>query len=196
MTKLKKKSLGILNNKVQGRKWNFNIVSNEKINKMMERNYQVRSVTKIKWAVKAYDDWRTMRLDRDDCEHEILEADIHDVAMLTKQNLEFALCRFICEVKKSKQDEDYPGCTLYQMTCAIQSHLHKKDIDWKIVHGGQEFRNFNRVLDSVMQERAAHCIGTVKWQAEVISLEFENKLWEQNILGDDNPDKLQSTVLF
>ena len=49
------------------------------------------------------------------------------------------------------------------------------------------FTDFNRVLDAVMQERAVQCIGTIKCQAEVISIEFENYLF---------PDKLRSTVLF
>ena len=47
-----------------------------------------------------------------------------------------------------------------------------------------------------MQERAAQCIGTVNRQAEVISMEFENTLWENKVLGEDTPDKLRSTVLF
>ena len=53
----------------------------------------------------------------------------------------------------------------------------KKEFNWKIVHG-EGFVKFNQVLDSVMQERAALCIGTVRRQAQVISIEFENKLWE------------------
>ena len=136
-----------------------------------------------------------MRLDRNVCEKEILEADLDDLFTLTKENLEFALCRFIYKVKKNKTDEDYPGRTLYQMTCAIQSFLHKKDIDWKIVHGS-EFKSFNHVLDKVMQERAEMRIGTVRRQAEIISLEFEQTLWDNNVLVDDNPNKLRSTVLY
>ena len=30
----------------------------------------------------------------------------------------------------------------------------------------------------------------------MISLEFENKLWETNVLGEDTLDKLRSTVLY
>ena len=73
--------------------------------------------------------------------------------------------------------------------------MRKKNISWKIVHG-DGFTDFNRVLDAIMQERAAQCIGTIKRQAEVISMEFENNLWETNVLGEDTPDKLRSTVLF
>ena len=108
-----------------------------------------------------------------------------------------AMCRFIVEVKKCKENVDYPGRTLYQLAIAIQNYLKKKGVLWKLVHSnGQEFNKFNRVLDKVMQERASMSIGTVRKQAQVISLDFENALWDQNILGEDTPDKLRSTVLF
>ena len=47
-----------------------------------------------------------------------------------------------------------------------------------------------------MKERALMNLGTVKKQANVISTEFEAHLWDSGILGEDNPDKLRSTVLF
>ena len=122
---------------VQGRKRNFHTISNEKINKMMEVEYQVRSEVKIKWAVKAFCEWRVMRLDREYCETEILNCDLDDLASVTKENLEFSLCRFIVEVKKSCSDDDYPGRTLYQISCAIQNHLKKNGLKWKIVRGSE-----------------------------------------------------------
>ena len=47
-----------------------------------------------------------------------------------------------------------------------------------------------------MKERAAHCIGTTKRQANLLSLEEENRLWHSGVLGEDNPDILRRTVLF
>ena len=193
---MKKKAIGVMGTAVKGKRRHFNVVSEEKIRRMMEMNYEIRSEAKIKWAVKAYREWREMRLDSgNECETEILMTDLDDVGSLTQQNLEFALCRFIVEVKKSKENEDFPGRTLYQMSVALQNHLKKKGLNWKLVHG-DGFVNFNRVLDKVMQERAALSIGTVRRQAEVISLEFENQLWNTNILGEDTADKLRSTVLY
>ena len=162
---------------------------------MMEVRFQSCSEAKIKWAVKSYCDWRDVKLDEEDCPEEILYADIRDTGSLTKENFEFSLCRFIVEVKKCNGEDDYPGRTLYQMICSLQCHLRKKEIGWKLVHG-DEFTKFNRVLDSVMQERALLALGTVKKQAQVISLEFENRLWETNVLGEDNPEKLRNTVLY
>ena len=99
------------------------------------------------------------------------------------------------EVKKVDGDSDYPGKTLYQLACALQNHLKKKKLNWKLVHG-YEFQDFNRVLDNVMQERASMSVGTIKKQAEIISMAHENAMWARNILGEDSPEKLRGTVLF
>ena len=193
--KLKNRALGIGKAASAGRKRSFNTISEDKLSKMMQLTFQQRTEAKIKWAVRCYNDWRTMRLDQEECDQEIIDADIEDIDKLSKENFEFALCRFVCEVRKVNSDEDYPGRTLYQMVCALQNQLKKKGIEWKIVHGS-EFQDFNRVLDKVMQERSARMIGTVRKQAQVISLEYENRLWDTNILGEDTPDKLRDTVLY
>ena len=162
---------------------------------MMEINYQECTEAKIRWAVKCYNDWRQMRLDRVDYDDEILESDLNDVKNLKKDSFEFALCRFICEVRKSRSDGEYPAKTLYQLSCALQNYLRKNEINWKLVHGS-DFQKFTGVLDSVMQERLARVIGTVKHQTQIISLDYENKLWERHVLGEDTPDKLRDTVLY
>ena len=36
----------------------------------------------------------------------------------------------------------------------------------------------------------------IKKQAQVISMNFENQLWANNVLGEDTPDRLRNTVLF
>ena len=47
-----------------------------------------------------------------------------------------------------------------------------------------------------MKERVTNSIGLVKKQAEYISFEYEEKLWSQNVLREDTPDKCRNTVLF
>ena len=194
--RLKNQDVECLGHGNRGMRRSFNTVTDEEIAKMMKITFQQRTESKIKWALKCYDDWRTMRLDANvDCEREILEADLKDTTLLNKTNLEFALCRFICEVKKSREESDYPGCTLYQMVCALQNHLKKKGLNWKLVHG-DDFQDFQRVLDRVMQERASMSVGTLRKQAQVISMGNELKLWDLNVLGEDSPDKLRNTVLY
>ena len=89
----------------------------------------------------------------------------------------------------------YPGRTLYQMVTAIQRYLVVNKLNWNLVYG-PKFGDLKVVLDNVMKERTALNIGVTKRQVGVISYQIENQLWEQNILGDDTPDKLRNTVLF
>ena len=39
-------------------------------------------------------------------------------------------------------------------------------------------------------------IGTNHRRAQVISMEYEKKMWDDNILGEDMPDKLRNTALY
>ena len=57
-----------------------------------------------------------------------------------------------------------------------------------------EFQNLRTVLDNVMKERHSENVGNVKKQAELINYEYEEKMWQSGILGEDSPDKLRSTV--
>ena len=66
----------------------------------MELTFQNHTEAKIKWAVHTYCDWRNDKLDGDDCPEEVVYGDIIDTGSLMKENFEFALCRFIVEVKK------------------------------------------------------------------------------------------------
>ena len=195
-TKLKNRALGVIAANRQGRRRSYNSITDEKIAKMMEITYQQRTEAKIKWAVKNYNDWRDMRLENPPFDLLIEEADLNNLACLTRENFEHSLCRFICEVKKVRPEGDYPGRTLYQMVCSLQNYLRKNDIKWKLVHGETEFLQFQRVLDNVMKERAGQQIGLIKKQAQVISMRHKNLLWGTNVLGEDTPDKLRDTVLY
>lgn len=39
-------------------------------------------------------------------------------------------------------------------------------------------------------------IGTTRRQAKVISEDLEERLWTQNVLGDNTPERLLNTVVY
>ena len=82
----------------------------------------------MKWAMKANRDWRNMTVECEDYKEEIIFSDLVDLCSIDKKYFEYAMCRFIVEVKKSKEDLDYPGRTLYQLAVAIQNHLKMNKI--------------------------------------------------------------------
>ena len=61
---------------------------------------------------------------------------------------------------------------------------------------GLEFDELRTVLDNVMKERCQDGMGLVKKQADLISYEYEENMWNAGVLGEDSPDKLRATLLF
>ena len=176
-------------------KRNFKFLTEERINELKKIKLKKRSEAKVKWAVNAYTEWRDARLGNGPFDQNICDANLNDLSKINVTNLEYSLCRFVPEVSKSRGDGPYPGKTLYQMIVAIQKFLQLNKYNWKLIHG-QQFEELRVVLDNVMKERCADNVGNVKRQADLISYEYEERMWQKGILGEDTPQKLRSTVLF
>ena len=174
---------------------NFKKVTATKLSQLKIKQLKKRTFNKMQWGVRAYNQWRLVRLsDVVNFDVKIYEADLERLELITKENLCYALCFFIPEVVKL-DGKDYPGKTLYEMVTSIQKFLHQSKIYWKLLDD-KEFSEVRNVLDNVMKERAKLNIGVVKKQAAYIPQELENSLWEKNVLGEASPDQLRDTVLF
>ena len=188
--------IGLGTAKTVSRKRTFNRLSADKLQELRTKMIKKRSLSKIMWAVCAYREWRNHSIsDKENFDPNIFEADIDRVDSLTQANLAYSLCCFIPEVTKVNDASPYPGATLYQLVIALQRFLTENGINWKLIDG-PEFKQVKIVLDNVMQECANANIGMIKCQVNVITFEYEDMLWSKDILGEQNPDQLRSTVLF
>ena len=169
-------------------------MSESHITELKKKQIKKRTFAKTKWGVNTYNEWREHRL-VDGYDEQIFNANIESIDTLTKADLCHALCRFIPEITKAKDGTEYPGKTLYELVISIQRHLNENSVNWKLIDD-IEFSSVKVVLDNVMKERAKNNTGTVKKQAQMISYEYENELWNKSILGEDTPDKLRQTILF
>ena len=173
----------------------YNFLPEAHIRQLQQIQLKKRTEAKCNWAVSAYNDWHSERLEKFNYDAPIYFADLRDLSNLTKDNFQHAMCRFVPEVQKRNGNGDYPAKTLYQMVVSIQKYLTVNKFNWKLVEG-PDFEELHTVLDNVMRERTQANIGVTPCQADVISYEAEEKLWLMNILGEDTPDKLRNTVLF
>ena len=173
----------------------FSFKTDAHIEKLRQIQLKKRTEKKMKWAVKAYQEWRNERLQTFTYDYPIFMSNLDDLGSLEKDNFEYSMMRFVPEVTKSKGKGAYPGRTLYQLCTSIQKYLNINRIPWKLVKGN-EFQELQVVLDNVMKERASDNIGMVKKQAEVITYEYENELWQKGLLGEHDADTLRNTVLF
>ena len=148
------KKIGLGASKSVSTKRTFNRISDERLQELKTKQIKKRSLAKIQWAVHVFEDWREDKLkDFVNYDFTVFETSLEKVELLMKENLAYALCKFIPEVRKVKDGAPYPGQTLYQLVVAIQCHLKEKGLDWKLIDG-HEFSEVKVVLDNVMEERA------------------------------------------
>ena len=170
------------------------ITSSQRLLKLKQIQLKKNTEAKCNWAIAAYIDWQNDRLKTNNYNYSVYMADITNLDQLDKACFKDALCMFIPEV--TKRDGDlYPGPTLYQIIVAIQKHLNVNRIKWELVTG-HYFLDVRTVLDNVMKERTALNLGVNKKQANLITYEMEQDLWNRNFLGEDSPEKLRLTVYF
>ena len=135
------------------------------------------------WAVKIWDSWLVNR---------------------QRQGAEmphYWLSRFVAEVR-NKNGEHYHSGTLYSICAGLQRYIREKrmkdncKVPADIYKDPLFFAYFRGVFDSVLKELHQQGIGIYKKQAEVISPEVEERLWNEGVLGDDTPKKLLDTLVF
>ena len=138
--------------------------------------------------MKVFEEWKKQRneavLKRDYIGEPVIKQDIDE---MSDEMLDFTLGRFVAEVRK-EDGQEYPGKTLYEILSSIQMYLRvqcKRNITL-IDKKGCTFRNLNSALNFVMKERARQGIGVDVNQANLITKEQENYLWEHGFLGSEN----------
>jgi len=93
---------------------------------------------------------------------------------MTKDELNFSIARFICEVRK-ENGEEYPGQTLYELVIQLQLFLEQNGLNYKLLNEDC-FIQLKNTLDFVMKERASAGIGIEKRKALAITLDEEEQL--------------------
>ena len=140
----------------------FKNVTDTKLRDLKTRWMKKRTFNKMKWGVRAFNEWRTNKLlCPEQYDVHIEKANLDNVRNVKKESLIVAMCKFIPEITKVRDGSDYPGKTLYEMVVSIQKFLNENNIPWKILDD-PEFIEVRTVLDNVMKERALFNVGANK----------------------------------
>ena len=164
----------------------------DKITEMSYKSFAYESKRKIRWAVTMYDQWRVGRMKELLVSLQIRRSDMSFVNDFSKQDLCYAMSRFIREVKKV-DNSDFPPNSLREIVIVIQMHLHQKGVYWKLLDDS-EFVGLRNILDNTMKERTAQGLG-VRKSCDIISLEHEDKMFKCGALGEENPEQLLRTII-
>ena len=140
-----------------------------------------------------FDQWRNNRLLDPYVSDSIKRANLNALFTFSAGDLEYALWRFVREVKKV-DGSDFPPNTVRELVILIQMHLHENLINWKLLDG-DKFLNLHNVVDNTMKERNAMELG-VRHSSSVISFENENRMFDDGILEEEDPTKLVETMIY
>ena len=97
---------------------------------------------------------------------------------------------------RKKDGTEYPPDTLYHIVCGVMRFLRqngKPEVDF---FKERVYANFRSTLDSEMKRLKQAGMGSRKRQAEPLTGEEEELLWEKGILGDHSPKALLNSVFF
>ena len=161
------------------------------------KNYAKHSNRKVRWACKGYNDWRDACIETnpDGCDKDIQRSDLQNPRELDKTMFCSVLCKFVTEVK-SNRGEGYPPNTIREIIACIQMFWKTYKIQWRLLSEQDEvFADLYNVVDNSMKMRTAKGLGKVK-HATPISLNQEEIMWQNGVLGEHTPQQLLETCWF
>jgi hypothetical protein len=142
------------------------------------------------WSVNIWKEWSQHR--RQTCSS-ITEWPVH-LFIAQPQELNHWLSKFVLETRKAN-GEPYPPDTLYGICSGLLRYIRERRPEINIFKDAQ-FAGFQRTLDAEMKRLRSMGLGVRKKQAEPISIQEEDLLWEKGCLGDQDPHTLLDTMLF
>ncbi len=77
----------------------------------------------------------------------------------------------------------------------LQLHFEKRGHILKLIDD-PEFVKVKNTLDNLMKKRVAERVSSTTKADDPISMEAEEQLWQQNILGSEDADQLRDTVMY
>ena len=161
--------------------------SDHEIEQKRKEGIPRKTLQDTKFCLNTWEAWREHRKQNGHA--------ISPLTEMTEHELQHWLTRFILEVRK-KDGSVYPPNTLLHICAGLMRHLRwsgKPHID---IFKDKEFANFRASLDAEMKRLQSLGVGSKKKQAEVLSREDEELLWEKDLLGDATPQSLVDTILF
>ncbi len=96
---------------------------------------------------------------------------------------------------KKQNHDDYPGKTLHELVICLQLYFDMLHRSYKFLQD-TDFLQVKNTLDGLMKDRASAGLGIRRKQAQVITLDEEESMWNTGILGSSNPAQLLNTLIY
>ena len=145
-----------------------------------------------KYCMRLWNEWR---IHRNSTCTAIAETVPDDITQMECETLQYWMCRFVLEVRK-KDGSVYLANTIHHLCCGVMRYVKecgKHELD---IFRDPAFAKLRATLDSEMKRVQSLGIGTKKRQAEPLTDEEEELLWQTGQLGDHSSQTLVDTMVF
>ena len=147
-----------------------------------------KTLEDTQYCVKVWEEWCSYR-------RQVCQDTIPPLQSIEASQLQHWLTRFVLEVRK-RNGKEYSPDTLHHLCCGIMRFLRWNGWPSVDFFADIEFIDFRATLDAEMKRLQVKGIGSKKKQAEPLTEQEEEILWEKGMLGDANPQTLLDTIVF
>ena len=171
----------------------FSLATSEEVEAAKKPIVPPNTTKSTDWAVRVFRSWVTQRNERlpgDKCPEDILLTDDHEF-----------LCQWLCVFASETRKEDgsqYTPRSIAQMFAGLQRYINSasKDPVRLVDPMNSTFKPLHQLLNRLYQDLHAQGVGTVKKQAEAISVSEEDRLWMTGTIGLHSPLALLFAVFY
>ena len=140
------------------------------------------------FCIRVWNEWRKHRIQSS-------ASSIPLLPNITPSELQHWLTRFVLEVRKQDGTE-YPPSTLLHICSGIQRFIRSNHCPEVDIYKDATFANFRNSLDAEMRRLQSLGLGAKKKRAEPLTIQDEEKFWENGLLGDHTPHALLNTMVY
>ena len=156
--------------------------------------YTAKNTASTKWALKNFEDWKIA------CRVHFPEKDEVPDDLLSKGNPE-DLCKFLSAYAAESRKQNgspYPPKTVYCLLTGLLRHSRtlKPTFPNFLDTDNPDFSSFHACIDNLFRRLRTSGIGSESKSAAIFTKDEERKLWDDGVLGLQNPKALLRSVFF
>ena len=171
-------------------------ISDEQVKAVQESVIPGNIKKSTNWALNVWNEWSASRKSMASATGiPLCGIDFPPNVLIAKApELNHWMSKFVLEVRR-KDGKSYPPNTLYQLCCGVMHYIRgtNETVDY---FNDSAFAGFRKTLDGEMKKLRSQGLGTDIRQAEPISAEEEELLWQCGALGGQNPQSLVDSMLY